>query len=791
MKIFFKARLLLVLLIVCNVGWSQGPDTQNRFTLNGYITDAENGEKLIGATVFAKSLAVGSATNVYGFYSITLPAGEYEISYSYVGYTAKVVSLKLDKDKVINIALEVSNEIEEVEVKADAINRIQKQTQMSMNEISVRQIKSLPVFLGEQDILKTIQLLPGVQSGSEGSSGFYVRGGGPDQNLILLDGVPVYNASHLFGFFSIFNPDAINHVKLYKGGFPARHGGRLSSVLDIRMKDGNMKEFHGEGSIGLISSKLSLEGPIVKDKTSFIVSARRTYIDLLTKPFIPEEEVEPYYFFYDINTKVNHRFSNKSRLYLSLYMGLDKFGATYNDDYSWDDSQSKETIDDFLDWGNLIGAMRWNYIFSPKLFSNTTITYSRYKYEIENNIESEETENGVTRKYGYFQNFSSGIKDWTAKIDFDFIPEPNHYIRFGGGNIYHTFTPGVNQVKVDLEAHNLDTAFGSRNQYANELFFYFEDDWKITEQLKVNAGFHTTAFFVNGKEYFSFQPRISGRLLLSEKNSVKLSYSQMNQYLHLLTNPTMGLPTDLWVPTTDKIKPEKAHQVALGYAHTLPKNLELSVEGYYKKMDGLIEYIDGSSFFGNDKDWQNKVESGKGWSYGVEVLLEKKTGKLTGWIGYTLSKTERQFEEISQGEVFPYKYDRRHDVGLAAVYHFSDRFDMGLVWVYGTGNAFTFGLDQYQLPNGIANSDFWYNEVEHIEYRNNYRMPAYHRMDLSLNLSKEKTWGTRKWSLSVYNAYNRKNPFYLYLDEKEDGTKGFNQISLFPIIPTLTYSFRF
>ncbi|WP_177428315.1 TonB-dependent receptor plug domain-containing protein, partial [Candidatus Venteria ishoeyi] len=488
--------------------------------------------------------------------------------------------------------------LDEVEVKASAYTQIQNRTQMSMNEISIKQIKSLPVFLGEQDILKSIQLLPGVQSGSEGSSGFYVRGGGPDQNLILLDGVPVYNASHLFGFFSIFNPDAINNVKLYKGGFPARHGGRLSSVLDIRMKDGNMKEFHGEGSIGLISSKLSLEGPIIKDKTSFIVSARRTYVDLLIKPFIPKDEYVPYYFFYDVNTKINHKFSDNNRLYLSLYTGLDKFGARYKNEYSQNGEKYKDEDDFFLDWGNLIWALRWNYIFNPKLFSNTTLTFSRYKYETVIQTSNQTTANGSTESSRFYYSFLSGIKDWTAKMDFDYMPGPNHYVRFGAGDINHTFTPGANQFSIQDIGFNNDTTFGSRNQYANEMFAYIEDDYKINDRLKVNAGFHVTGFLVNGKKYFSFQPRLSARVLLSERNSFKLSYSRMVQYLHLLTNPTIGLPTDLWVPTTDRIKPEYASQVALGYAHSLPLDLDLSVEAYYKKMTGLIEYIDGTSFFG-------------------------------------------------------------------------------------------------------------------------------------------------------------------------------------------------
>ena len=787
-------KLCFVILSVIAFTGSKG-FTQNKFTISGYITDNQTGEKLIGATVFNPLTFEGTSSNVYGFYSLTIPEGNVEVSFSYVGYQTKLIQIDLVEDITMNVSMKTSNVLESIDIEAARYSKINKDIQMSMNEISVEQVKSLPVFMGEKDILKSIQLLPGVQSGSEGTSGIYVRGGGPDQNLILLDGVPIYNAFHLFGFFSVFNPDAINHIKLYKGGFPARFGGRLSSVIDIRMKDGNMNEFHGEGSIGLISSKLSLEGPILKDKTSFFLSARRTYLDLLIKPFVPQDEYFPYYFFYDLNTKINHKFSDKSRLYFSLYNGLDKFGIKYEDSYSDYDYSYNDKYENSIDWGNTISALRWNYIINPKLFSNTTFTYSRYKYNIESFYKSSVEENNIVERYEYLSRFTSGINDWSGKIDFDYIPTPDHYMRFGAGNIIHKFTPGVNQYKSDYNTEVLDTVFGSQNQVANEAYLYCEDEYKVTDLLKINAGLHATGFNVNGKNYFSLQPRIAGRFILTENSSIKASYSRMVQYLHLLTNPSMGLPTDLWVPTTDRIGPETSNITAVGFAYSLPYDLDLSIEAYYKTMDGLIEYGDGISFFGSDQDWQNKVETGKGWSYGGEFLLEKKLGKTTGWIGYTLSWTNRQFDNISQGKVYPYRYDRRHDIGIALTHEFSEKFDVGMVWVYGTGNSFSLGLDRYQDYDNQyyygSPINQWYSEIEHVEKRNNYRMPSYHRMDLSLNYHKKHKLWESTWSISIYNLYNRKNPFFLYVDYNDNGEKGLTQVSLFPIIPTLTLGFKF
>lgn len=784
-----KFLLLTLMLLTVLVGFGQ------KATLSGYVQDAATGEKLIGAAVFERNSQKGTYTNEYGFFSLTLPVDSVAVEVRYLGFKTMAFQLKLDKDISFNVNMESDLELETVEITATDYDRVENQTQMSSVDISMEKVKSLPVFLGEKDVLKTIQLLPGVQSGSEGTSGIYVRGGGPDQNLILLDGVPVYNASHLFGFFSVFNADAINSVKLIKGGFPARYGGRLSSVIDIRMKEGNMKEFHGEGSVGIISSKLTLEGPIIKDKTSFLVSARRTYIDLLARPIIKaagDGSVGGYYF-YDLNAKLNHKFSESSRLYFSGYFGDDKFYFRYNDKYTDNGITYTDDFDNRLRWGNIIAAVRWNKIINPKMFVNVTGTYSKYRFDV-----------GFTEKFGqtggglpdyseeYAFDYLSGIQDWGAKVDFDYRPSPAHAIKFGVAETYHTFSPGVNQfVSKSNDTTAVDTSFGSQKQYANEFTVYVEDDIEISNRLKMNLGVNWSGFVVEDKFYQSLQPRAALRLLVSDNASFKASYSRMTQFLHLLTNPSIGLPTDLWVPVTGTIPPQHSHQVAVGYAQTLFEKYQLTVEGYYKIMENLIDYKDGASFFGSDRDWQNKVEVGKGWSYGAEVLLEKKVGKTSGWIGYTLSWTNRQFEGLNFGEVFPYRYDRRHDIGIAITHKFNDRVDVGLVYVYGTGNAVTLGLERY-LPYGPLGQSFYYpSGVEHIESRNNYRMPSYHRLDLGVNLNKETKWGERTWSFGLYNAYNRQNPFFLYFSTDNQGRRGLYQVSLFPLLPSVSYSFKF
>lgn len=794
-----KILFFIIVLISFTYSYAQ------KHTVSGYVEDKATGERLISANIFNPETYQGVISNNYGFYSFTLPDGYFRLSFSFVGYQSVTLDVNLVKDTMINVALDPVINLDEVIISAAKAKSAVQSSQMSMTELSTKTIKAIPMFLGEVDVLKALQLLPGVQSGSEGTSGLYVRGGGPDQNLILLDGVPVYNANHLFGFFSVFNPDAIQSVKLIKGGFPARYGGRLSAVLDIRMKDGNNKKFAAEGSIGIISSKLTLEGPIVKDKTSFIVSARRTYIDILAQPFIKYNNTRNDlgnstggYYFYDATAKINHRFSDKSRLYLSTYLGRDNAYMHMKDEgneYLWED--------DFgLGWGNMTMALRWNYLISPKLFSNTTLTYSKYNFNT--SMEMKETEQDTLRESFAF-SYDSGIQDWAGKIDFDYLPNPNHSVKFGYNHIYHTFSPGVTVFQAGSDGSSvIDTTFGNQEIFAHEMELYAEDDWKIGTRFKANFGIHASGFLVQDSSYFSVQPRLSARFLLNEKMSIKAAYSHMTQYIHLLTNSGIGLPTDLWVPSTAMIKPQKSIQYALGFVYEMIEGVELSVEGYYKEMDNLIEYKEGSSFFAMQGGWEDKLEFGEGNAYGVELLARKTVGKTSGWIGYTLSWANRRFDNISFGEWFPYRYDRRHDVSIVLSQKITDNIVLGVTWVYGTGNAVTLPLEKYgrlgSNMNYFERSDFptdeavYFNPIDHFETRNNYRMPAYHRLDIGVNFNKEIKWGTRTWSIGVYNAYNRKNPFFLEFGSVyvPDGPNKsvLKQYSLFPIIPSISYSFK-
>jgi len=777
-----------------------------KYTISGYVVDENSGEAVINTNVYDLRTKQGTITNDYGFYSLTLVSDTVELSVSFVGYQSYSYLFFLNSDIELNIQLNPSILLPEVTVTDKKSDEMVKTTQMSMIEMPMQHVKSLPVLLGESDVFKTLQLMPGIQSGSEGTSGLYVRGGGPDQNLILLDGVPVYNASHLFGFFSVFNPDAISNVKLIKGGFPAHYGGRLSSVIDIRMKEGNMKEFHGEGGIGIISANLTLEGPIIKDKTSFIVSGRRTYIDAIAAPIIMfynkrkdnSDKIRAGYYFYDANIKVNHKFSDKDRLYLSFYTGRDKAYFRTKDRYRDGETQNENIMDAGLYWRNITTSLRWNHVFSNKLFFNATAVYSNYIFDINYGSSAHVDEQMNSEfKYRYF----SGIENIGGTFDFDYNPFPKHFIKFGGSYLYHVFKPGVFTYRINEEGDETNQKFGNNNIYANEFYVYIEDSWDLSAFMKLNYGVHFSGFTVGKTFYSSPQPRISLRFLLNDKMSLKVAYSTMNQYIHLLTNSTIGLPTDLWLPSTDNIIPEKSRQVALGFAYNINNNFDLSIEGFYKSMDNLIEYKEGASFFNISQNWESKVESGRGYSYGGEFLIRKNYGKFTGWVGYTLSWSWRRFDELNFGERFPYKYDRRHDLSIVMQYRLNEKVDFGVTWVFSSGNAASLPVAMYMDAQIIDNTSWGYGEdLGYYKNRNSFRMPSYQRLDISANFHKKKKWGERTWSFGLYNAYNRQNPFFVYVGYKDeydngssspDSKKVLKQISLFPIIPSVKYSFKF
>ena len=773
------------------------------FTISGYVTDKSNGELLLNANVFESQALQGTISNNYGFYSLTLPKGTHSLVFSFIGYQSQTIEIDLKQDTIVNSKLLLQQDLEEVTVVGHQIESKLKSTQMSKELVPIEKIQNLPAFLGEADVIKTIQLLPGVQSGTEGTSGLYVRGGGPDQNLILLDDVPIYNANHLFGFFSVFNPDAIKTVSLYKGGFPARFGGRLSSVVDIRMKDGNNQQLHGNFSVGLISSKINIEGPLIKDKTTFNLSARRTYADLLMRPLIKSssdgEDVGGY-FFHDLNMKISHKLSDRSKLYLSTYTGRDKAFSRYDYTHGSDDARWREKENFHLAWGNITTALRWNYLLTNKLFANTTLTYSNYLFDIQEHT-TEENQNTGEEGDEYKMTYKSGIEDVGAKIDFDYYPAPNHRIKFGANFIHHTFKPGIMAYKESYDSSSdIDTTYGNSNINANEIDAYIEDNIEINQNLSLNIGLHASGFNVDGEFYTSLQPRLSARYMANERLSFKAAYSKMNQYIHLLSSSTIDLPTDIWLPTTKNVKPQNSHQFALGAVYQLKKGIDLSVEGFYKSMDNLLEYKEGASFLGATTGWEEKVELGKGWSYGTEILLQKTTGKTTGWLGYTLSWANRQFENLNWGRKFHARYDRRHDISFVMTHRFSDKFDIGLTWVYGTGNAVTVPTQVvYGAEVPFKNSyDSGTNEYEYYGERNNYRMPSYHRMDIGFNFHKKKKHGIRTWNISLYNTYSRQNPFFLFFDDTSDQeyqqtgkSQVLKQMSLFPIIPAVSYNFKF
>ena len=789
-----KKIIFVLLLFIPTVFYAQ-----EKFTLSGFVSDKNNGENIIGVNIFCKELKQGVVSNTYGFYSLTLPAGNYEISFSYIGYKTQVHNLNLDKDLQKNIAFDITSfSVGEVQVRAKA--NIVEKTETSVIEVPIEQIKTIPALLGEVDIIKAIQLLPGVQS-SEGTSGFYVRGGGPDQNLILLDGVPVYNASHLGGIFSVFNADAIKSVRLTKGGFPARFGGRLSSVLQIDMKEGNSKEFKGDASIGIISSKFTFEGPIIKDKTSFIISARRTYLDLIVSPFLPST-TNLILYFYDLNAKINHKLSKKDRIYLSAYTGKDKLGVNFSESFIDQITNEQSSLNFELGYGNITSTLRWNHLFSDKLFSNTTLTYSRYSFNTDYEVNSTYTTNNETEIWDINFGYLSGIEDLGARIDFDFIPNPNHEIKFGTSYTNHNFFPGettlsINEILPDTSQNfSLDTTLNfSGNTIADELYFYVEDNFKISNRLKANLGIHLGYYNTDRsnsifKNNFSFQPRASVRYLLNDKWSIKGSYAEMTQNIHLLSNSSIGFPSDIWVPATDTVPSQTSKQWAGNISTEFGNGeYELSLEGYYKTMNNLITYKSGYSNLSSTESWENSVETGGiGESYGAELFLQKKKGRTTGWIGYTLSWTKRKFDNINFGEWYPYKFDRRHDFSLVVSHRFNEKWDAGLTWVYGTGNAITFPQAIYLgTPN---NGNDFVDVVESYGARNSTRLDAYHRLDLGFNKTVKKERLTKILSFGAYNAYSRKNPFFAYLTY-EAGNRVAKQVSLFPIIPSISYRIQF
>ncbi len=787
----FLFCIAILVLSLSHTGDCQVANT-NKVTLSGYVEDATTGEKLPGATIIIAETKKGTVTNNYGFFSITINSGEVTVYVTYTGFGVLTQKIQMTANSQQVFKLQPNNNLQEVVVSTKRQQPIQEQTQMSKVTVPVALIKSMPRFLGETDVMKTLQLLPGVAQGAEGTSGVIVRGGSPDQNLILLDGTPVYNPSHVFGIFSSFNSDALKSVELYKGGFPARFGSRLSSVIDLVMKDGNMKEFHGEGAIGLLASRLTLEGPIKKNKTSFLVSGRRTYLDLLATPIVKsasEGVVKGLgVYFYDANFKLHHIVSDKDRLFLSVFSGHDFFKVRTEDK----GTNSVERIKTRVGWGNTLATLRWNHIFNQRLFANTLINFTQYRFVSDLSYYSK-VDNDIDN---FGAKYFSGIKDYGARIDFDYRPLPEHSIKFGAAATIHVFTPGAATLKASGSNTNfIDTSFNNYSQKSGEISLYAEDDWQVSSKLKMNIGFHASTFKAKSKWYPNIQPRLGLRYLLPGDVAFKASYTHMYQYVHLLTNNATTLPTDLWVPSTDKIKPMFSQQIAAGFSRTVFKDkYEISLEGYYKTMDGVIEYKDGASYLNSSvADWDTKVEAGKGRVWGIELLLQKKVGKANGWIGYTLSKNDRQFPEINYGKRFFYKYDRRHDFEIVINYKLGKNVDVSASWQFQTAAPFTLPQGEYESAVTDPTDPYFYSgTLYQYKGRNEYRLLNYHRLDAGITWRKQKKKYEKSWNFSLYNMYNRQNPFYYYVDSQENtGKAKLNGITILPVVPSISYSFKF
>ncbi|UZO79881.1 TonB-dependent receptor [Aquimarina sp. ERC-38] len=787
-----KNILFIIIILVFQKATSQSEskeqNAKQQHTLSGYITEAGSGENLSAVSIYSEQLLVGTSSNNYGFYSLTLPEGEHTLKVTFIGYGSIEKKLVLTDDIQISFELTQSEEsLEEVLIDANRGVHESEVTQMSVVSLKPSEIQDIPVILGERDVIKTLQLLPGIQGGTEGTSGFFVRGGSPDQNLIILDEAPVYNSNHLFGIFSVFNGNAIQSIDTYKGGFPARYGGRLSSVLNIQMKNGNKQKFSGKFDIGLISSSILLEGPLNKGKTSFIASGRRTYADLLSIPFQPDDVLFRYHFT-DFNFKVHHVFNEKDKLYWSTYFGQDKFNGRERTD-------SDDIFKTKLGWGNITSTLRWNHQFSANLFLNTSLIFSNYRFFA--NIEDKFDDVRFTL------DTKSSIDDIGAKMDFDYFPNPNHTVKLGWASTYHTFTPrqteiretGVDPISVDQKIKSLESAI------------YVEDDWRITDRLTLNPGLRVSHFQFESTNYLNAEPRAALSYKLKHDFALKASYARMNQYIHLLSNTTVGLPIDLWVSSTDVVKPQVSQQYALGVAKDFYNaGYSFSFESYYKKTDDIIGYKEGALFIaaegienGDEVNWEDNITTGQGWAYGGEFLLRKKTGKLTGWLGYTLSWSERQFDELNRGQKFFDRFDRRHDVSLVSIYKPGPKITLSGAWVFTTGINFTIPdqVTSISRSNFPLSESFNFptisqgNTTNITTEKNNFRAENYHRLDLSIQFHKKKKKGRSSTkAFSIYNIYGRKNPFFYTI--KINGNKEtLTRVSLLQFVPSFTYTYNF
>ena len=775
-------NIIVLLLLFCAFG-----SHAQKFTLSGNVKDSTTGEDMISASLYVKEISNGTSTNFYGFYSLSLEKGTYNIRVNYVGYKQKNVLVVLDQNKNLDFLLVPEGfTTKTIKITSKKRNENVESTEMSVNKLDISTIKKIPALLGEIDVIRSIQLLPGVTTVGEGASGFNVRGGAIDQNLVLLDEAPVFNSSHLFGFFSVFNPDAVKSVKLIKGGIPANYGGRLSSILDVRMKDGNLKELKGDGGLGIIFSRLLLEGPLIKDKASFVVAGRRSYIDLLSKPFLKGDLKESKFNFYDLTAKINYKLDKRNRFYISAYKGRDVFGS--GSDFGFD-------------WGNATTTLRWNHKFNPRIFSNTTAYFSQYDY-------------GLGAEFGESTfNWVSRIQNYSLKEDITKFVNPDYSFSFGGQSILANYTPGT--IKVTADGNEISRGLANKLTLENAL--YVSNKWDISEKLSTEFGVRGSNFIFYAKDsmnhygtsprpgkdpkevlrkeylsnwtnkqmYWNIEPRASLKYSLNKKSSLKLSYNRMVQYLQLVSNTTASIPLDVWTPANHEIKPIKADQIAGGYFRNFGENddFEFSIETYYKWLQDIVDYRDGADLLLNEF-LEGELIEGKGRAYGIEVYLKKNTGKLNGWLSYTLARSERKVDFINEGKYFPNRFDKSHNLNMVMMYPVAKKWEASVNFVLSTGTPATFPTDQFNF--------YGYNPPHNaFEERNNYRLKPYHRMDIGFTHTRNKR---SEWVFSVYNVYARKNPFSIYFQRNETNVNLNEAIQysvLGTVVPSVAYNFKF
>ena len=783
----------VLFLLFCTLSSSLFSQTQ---TISGYVYDEESQEKLIGAHLFLKSKGLGTTTNGYGYFSLTIPSNSNEnqiIMATYVGYNPAEIVVKM-RDSIVHIKLVTSNELSQVTITANRVLPIEKRNQISTISISKKDLELLPSMGGEKDILKAYQLMPGVQSGNEGFSALYVRGGSPDQNLILLDDVPLYYVNHLGGFTGIFNSDAINSTQLIKGGFPAEYGTRLSSVLDVKMKEGNKRKRGAAFTIGMLSSKVLLEGPIKQDTSSYLFSARRFMYDIfmrLLTNIASSGDVSMGYTFYDVNAKWHRVLDPKNNIYLSFYTGDDAFSIKVKDKTN----ESPALLKTRQVWGNYLGAFRWNRVYSPSLFGNLVVSFTQYRYKSTFDYEEKNEDAEMTTS----RLFYSGVRDFSMHKSLEYKINNNYQIKYGIIGTYHIYTPGLLRLSQEYSGNQIiDENSDAPKINALESGIYMENRITLFHGLSANAGLRLASYsLTSGKSFFSLEPRLLLGYLINDRVKVSAAYSKMQQHVHMLSSTGTMMPVDFWMPSTKKIVPSQSQQYAFGVSTTLSEEFEFSSEAFYKTMNNLIAFKEGSSFTGLGYDWENKIETkGFGEVYGVELLLQKRSGKSTGWIGYTYSRNTRRFEGINNGKAFPFNYDRTHDISIVYNLQINRRVDFSATWVYGTGMALTFPTGKYNVVD-VGPVDFGNNYEEEVYLyngKNSVRAESYHRLDVSLNFRKEKRNGTRTWNISIYNVYNRKNPYSYYPNEITSHTNNEVLISkrtMFPFIPSLSYSFVF